>query len=112
MRTQIKVTDLNLRQWEYVATKVPVNGREFLGGLPRVCVVFELTEDISEIHIEMDLIELTGLLVVLEGVRNEPATSQVAAAVLTPDALPEHLNQMRDEADPARVPEVWGRTDQ
>lgn len=89
MRTRIKVTDLNLRQWDYLTTNVPVDGRDFLPGLPRVCAVFELAPEISEFHIEMDAVELAGLLVVLEGIRNEPAVEQIAMAALTPDALPD-----------------------
>lgn len=89
MRTRIKVTDLNLRQWDYLTTNVPVDGRDFLPGLPRVCAVFEVAPEISELHIEMDLVELTGLLVVLEGIRNDPDPALVAQAALTPDALPD-----------------------
>lgn len=91
MRARIKVTDLNLKQWDYLTTKVPVSGREFLPGLPRVCAVFELAPEISELHIEMDAAELAGLLVVLEGIRNEPDPVLVAQAALTPDALPDEV---------------------
>jgi hypothetical protein len=89
MRTRIKTTDLNLRQWDYLTTNVPVDGREFLPGLPRVCAVFELAPEISELHIEMDAVELAGLLVVLEGIKNEPAVEEIVQAALTPDALPD-----------------------
>jgi hypothetical protein len=90
MRARIKVADLNLRQWDYLTTNVPVDGREFLPGLPRVCAVFEVAPEISELHIEMDAAELAGLLVVLEGIKNEPdVTELVAQAALTPDALPD-----------------------
>ena len=83
MRTRIKVTDLNLRQWDYLQTEVPVDGREFLPGLPRACVVFELTPDMAELHIEMDLAEFIGLMLRLENIRNEPDTGQVAEALLS-----------------------------
>jgi hypothetical protein len=85
MRTRIKVTDLSLAQWDYLTSKVPVDGREFLAGIPRACVVFELTPDFSELHIEMDLVELAGLMVTLTAMD----LRAVAQAALTPDALPE-----------------------
>lgn len=85
MRTRIKVADLNLRQWDHLTTEVPVDGREFLPGIPRVCAVFELTPDFSELHIEMDVAEFLTLMLRLENIRNET----VAMAALTPDALPE-----------------------
>lgn len=66
MRTRIKVTDLSLGQWDYITTKVPVNGREFLPGIPRACVEFELTPDFNVLHIEMDLVELASLLIRLQ----------------------------------------------
>jgi hypothetical protein len=91
MRTRIKVADLNLRQWDYLTTNVPVDGRDFLPGLPRVCAVFEVAPEISELHIEMDAVELAGLLVVLEGIRNDPDPALVAQAALTPDALPDRI---------------------
>lgn len=89
MRTRIKVTDLNLRQWDYLTTEVPVNGRTFLEGLPRACVVFELTPDLSELHIEMELVEFSTVMLRLNSIRNEVAVEDVAKAALTPDALPE-----------------------
>jgi hypothetical protein len=84
MRARIKVTDLNLRQWDYVTTQIPVDGREFLPGVPRVCVVFELTPDFSELHVEMDVAEFLTTMVRLESIRNEVVA--VASAALTPDA--------------------------
>lgn len=105
MRTRVKVADLNLRQWDHLTTEVPVNGREFLDGLPRLCVEFELTPDLHQLHIEMDVAEFATLMIRLEGIRNEPAVAEVAQAALTPDALPDHLDRLRDEADPSRAAE-------
>lgn len=102
MHIKIKVKDLNLRQWDYLTTEVPVSGRTFLPGLPRVCVEFELTPDFHSLHIEMDVAEFAGLSTVLEGIKNETAVADIAQAVLTPDALPDHLDSVRDAADPAR----------
>lgn len=84
MRTRIKVMDLSLTQWDYLTTKVPVDGREFLAGIPRACVEFELTPDFNTLHIEMDLVELAGLTVTLAAMD----IKDVARAALTPDALP------------------------
>jgi hypothetical protein len=86
MRARIKVTELNLRQWDHITTEVPVNGREFLPGLPRVCVVFEVAPEISELHIEMDVVEFASLMTRLSAITNEPDVSELASAVLTPDA--------------------------
>lgn len=84
MQTQIKVTDLNFVQWEHLVDKVPVNGRDFLPGIPRACVLFELNPGVSELHIEMDLVELAGLMVRLAsmGLRAQ------ATAILQPDQGP------------------------
>lgn len=106
MRTRIKVTDLNLRQWDYLTTEVPVNGRKFLPGLPTACVVFELTPDLSELHIELDLAEFTTLMTHLGSIRNEVVVT--AQAALTPDALPDHLDDLRNAADPQRAAERAG----
>jgi hypothetical protein len=84
MRARVKVTDLNLRQWDYVTTQIPVDGREFLPGVPRVCVVFELTPDFSELHVEMDVAELLTTMVRLESIRDEIVA--IASAALVPDA--------------------------
>ena len=78
MRTRVKVSDLNLRQWEYLQTNVLVTGREFLDGLPRACVVFELTPDMAELHIEMDLVELAGLMITLNAIKDEVAVADLA----------------------------------
>lgn len=102
MRTRVKVTDINLAQWDYLTTEVPVNGREFLDGLPRLCVEFELTPDFHQLHIEMDVTEFATVMTRLEGIRN---TGLVAEAALTPDALPDALEEIRNAADPTRAAE-------
>lgn len=105
MHTRVKVKDLNLRQWDHLTTEVPVNGREFLEGLPRLCVEFELTADFHSLHIEMDVAEFAGLMTVLEGIKNEAAVADIAQAALTPDALPDYLEAVRNAADPQRAAE-------
>jgi hypothetical protein len=94
MRTRIKVTDLNLRQWDYVVTQIPVDGREFFPNVPRVCAVFEVAPEISALHVEMDaeflavmdVAEFLTVMLKLEQIKNEPDVSELASAVLTPDA--------------------------
>lgn len=62
MRATVEVKDLNPAQNLYVLKNVPVNGREFLPGLPRVCVVFDMGEAI-QLHVEMDVTELATIMV-------------------------------------------------
>lgn len=88
MRTRIKVTDLNLRQWDYLVSQVPVDGRTFLPGIPRVCVEFELTPDFNELHIEMDSAEFLTLMLRLENIRNEVIAVAEAALAETSGEYP------------------------
>jgi hypothetical protein len=74
MHVKVKINDLSLAQWEYLRREVPVGGRDFLPGLPRVCAVFELTAEVTglqvgmdELHVEMDVIELSSVLIRLKG---------------------------------------------
>lgn len=83
MHTRVKVKDLNLRQWDHLTTEVPVNGREFLDGLPRLCVEFELTPDFHSLHIEMDVAEFATVMTRLEGIKNEAAVAALAEAALS-----------------------------
>lgn len=73
MHTNITVTDLNSRQWEYLTTEVPVDGRTFLDGLPRLCVEFARTflDSPAQLHIEMDVAEFATRMIRLEGIKNE-----------------------------------------
>jgi hypothetical protein len=88
MRTAIEVKDLNLRQWDHIQTEVPVDGREFLPGLPTACVVFEVSPDLSALHVEMDLAEFIGLMLRLEQIRNEAAVAELAEGLLGETAGP------------------------
>jgi hypothetical protein len=88
MRTAIEVKDLNLRQWDHIQTEVPVDGREFLPGLPTACVVFEVSPDLSALHVEMDLAEFIGLMLRLEQIRNEAAVTELAEGLLGETAGP------------------------
>jgi hypothetical protein len=82
MRTAIEVKDLNLRQWDYIQTNVPVDGREFLPGLPTACVMFEVSPDLTVLHVEMDLAEFIGLMLTLEAIKNEAAVANLAEGLL------------------------------
>lgn len=104
MHTRVKVKDLNLRQWDHLTTVVPINGRTFMNEVPRLCVEFELTPDLHQLHIEMDVAEFAALMIRLERIKNEKGLAEIAQAALTPDALPDHLEQVRRDADPAYDP--------
>lgn len=75
MRTQIKVEEVNLRQWEYIRTEVPVDGREFLPGESRACVVFicEAANPLvdEELHVEMGMVEFITLMLRLVRIGDE-----------------------------------------
>lgn len=65
MRTKIKVTDLDLAQWDWVQTTLN-RAYRFTEGAPRVCVEFELTGEISPTHVEMPVREFMLFLEELE----------------------------------------------
>lgn len=67
MKAMIEVKDLSPAQVSHVARNVPVTGRTFVPGVPRVCVMFELDEGV-ELHTEMDVVELAGLTVTLAAI--------------------------------------------
>jgi hypothetical protein len=100
MRARIKITDLSPEQWEHLTTRVPVGEREFLPGMPRACVEFELTPDLNTLHIEMDTVELAGLMTVLGSMDLKAA----ARAVFGLDELPAKLEETRNRAGSARLP--------
>lgn len=56
MRTKIKVTDLDLSQWDHVQTQLQ-RAYRFADGAPRVCVEFELTGEMDPVHVEMPVRE-------------------------------------------------------
>ncbi|AAT36793.1 Pas45 [Actinoplanes phage phiAsp2] len=97
MRTRIKVKDLTVNQWDWLQDNLP-DGHQFGPDDVRMCVEFELTAEMSPRHAEMPpraFVALIGNLARLER----------AQAVLTPDALPDALEEIRNEADPARAAE-------
>lgn len=75
MRTQIKVEEVNPRQWEYLRTEVPVDDREFLPGESLACVVFicEACHPMvdEEFHVEMGMAEFLTLMLRLIRIGNE-----------------------------------------
>jgi hypothetical protein len=74
-------------------------------GAVRVCVEFELTAELSPRHVEMPVRAFVALMTQLQRIENAPSTLQVATAALTPDELPDHLEAVRNAADPARAAE-------
>lgn len=56
MRTTIEVSDLDISQWEWVQTQLR-REYQFQTYTPRVCVTFELSEDIAPTHVEMPVRE-------------------------------------------------------
>lgn len=67
MHAKTKITDLSLRQWDYLQDNVE-HRHQFKAGEVRVCVEFELTPDMSSIHVELPIVDLAGLLTVLQGI--------------------------------------------
>lgn len=61
MRTTIKVKDLDLSQWDYIQTRLE-RAYRFAPGTPRVCVEFELTCELSPVHVEMPVREFMRFL--------------------------------------------------
>lgn len=93
MHVKTKIKDLTVAQYEYVAANVSVN-REFKGNQVRVCAQFELTTGV-ELHVELEAIELAGLLRGLAAVERRAATAEAALALDTQaeellDDLTEH----------------------
>lgn len=102
MRTAITVTGLTRETWALTQEIVQAE-YEIPDTAIRVCVTF-VHED-EERHVEMPLIQFGAVLRRL--VQRDQGI--VAEAVLTPDALPDHLKTVRNQADPARldISERW-----
>lgn len=96
MRTQIKVTDLSVVQWDYLQDNL-LEKYAIPADAVRVCVEFELDPEMSTRHVEMPVRAFMSFLTRLQAAQIR-ATAQ---AVLTPDALPDHLEAVRNAADPA-----------
>jgi hypothetical protein len=97
MRTRIRVTDLTLNQWDWLQDNLPAS-QEFGPDDVRMCVEFELTAELSPRHVEMPPRMFVALMTTL-------ARLETAQAVLTPDALPDELERIRNAADPTRAAE-------
>ena len=78
MHSLIKVTDLSLRQWDYLQTNVK-HDHQFQADQVRVCAEFELTPDLASVHVELPITDLAGMLIVLQGIEK----AAQAEAVLT-----------------------------
>lgn len=98
MRTRIKVTDLSLGQWDHLQDNLPAS-YDMPEGAVRVCVEFELDAQMDSRHVEMPVRAFMALMTRLARIQRH------AEAALTPDALPDHLEAVRNAADPARAAE-------
>lgn len=67
MRAGITITDLSLRQWDYLQSNVE-RAHRFQAGEVRTCVEFQLTPDLNSIHVELPIVDLVGLLYVLQAI--------------------------------------------
>jgi hypothetical protein len=79
MRVKTKVTDLTIRQWDYLQSNV-LTSYEMPTGVVRVCAEFELTEMLSR-HAEMPVHMFAGLLAQLEHIALIDAALPMARAV-------------------------------
>ncbi len=99
MRARVKITDLSLEQWDRLQTRLRTE-YDIQPGAATVCTVWELTPELSERHVEMPVQDFATLMTELAMVAE---ARKVVTAVLTPDALPDELVRLREEADPARA---------
>jgi hypothetical protein len=108
MRTRIKVTDLTVRQWEHVLRALPA-GYDMPEEAVRVYVEFEIDipdEVTGGRRVEMPVRAFIALMTQLQRIeRHQPDALMVATAALTPDALPDRLEAVRNVADPVRAAE-------
>jgi len=101
MRARVTITHLSPGQWRRLQVRLKTD-YIIPAGTPTVCAVFELSEQNiqgEERHAEMPVFEFSMLVAELAQVG---ASELVAEATLTPDALPDHLEDQRNAADPAR----------
>jgi hypothetical protein len=64
MRTRIRVTDLSIRQWDWLQGQLLVE-YQFAPFEPRACVEFEIGTGVAVRHVEMPLPASVGLMMVL-----------------------------------------------
>jgi hypothetical protein len=105
MRGQTTVTGLSMAQWDRLQVRARTS-YDIQPGTATLCAVFELddpsTAAIEERHVEMPIQEFATLMTELAALDR---VAQLAEAALTPDALPDHLEKARNDADPARATE-------
>lgn len=104
MRTRIKVMDLTLRQWDHLQDNLRAS-YELPDGAVRVCVEFELDAQLNPRHVEMPVRAFVALMTQLQRIENHAEPVQTGTAALPPDALPGHLESVRNAADPVRAAE-------
>lgn len=101
MRTQIKVTDLSVAQWDYLQDNL-LEKYSIPADAVRVCVEFELHPEMSTRHVEMPVRAFMSFLTQLQAAQIR-ATAQ---AVLTPDALPDDFPALTCDHGAAMVTET------
>lgn len=76
MRAMIKVSDLTLRQWEWLQSNLKVEYGVSENDI-RVCVQFELIPEIGSAHREMSVRDFTDLLADLKNVHRPVPSKNV-----------------------------------
>jgi hypothetical protein len=118
MQTQIKVTGLNLRQWDWLQDNVLIE-YQFAPFDPRLCVEFELNEDIGTRHVEMPVSVFSVLMMVLHSLRLDSHAEAALVAMaygtcdhccrnLGPDGPGHAIGCPRAERDRANHPSRTG----
>jgi hypothetical protein len=98
MRTRIKISDLTIRQWDWLQDNLP-DSPKLSPDAVRVCVEFELSDELLlDRHVEMTARMFVALMTTLSRL-------ETAQAALTPDELPDHLEAQRNAEDPQRAAE-------
>jgi hypothetical protein len=92
MRIRVKITDLDEVQWAELHQMVPAGGYDFIEGMTRVCVVFELATQ-TERHVEMPLMVFSKVVARLAHVGHAPTVdaawhgTQSVGRALRPDPI-------------------------
>jgi hypothetical protein len=102
MRTRIKVEEMTLRQWDHLQDNLR-SSYYIPDGAVRVCVEFELTTEMNGRHVEMPLRAFVTLMTQLQRIESHAGDVVSGTATFRPDELPGHLDNLRNQADPARA---------
>ncbi len=102
MRTRTKITDLSRAQWDRLQLRLQT-GYEIPAGIARVCAVFELSTMVER-HVEMPIQAFATLMAELAQI----GQAETELATVSLSGLPSHLEEARNQADPARAAERAG----